>query len=62
MDRFEDSIIFGLTFIAFYFIIEQIDARYILPRMIRSAKQMEIVCDDIPEKCWFHEKQRSQNG
>lgn len=40
-------------FFALIYVIPEIDATYITPRMKESGLRMEIQCHDEPKNCWI---------
>lgn len=40
------------------FIIPEIDAAYIMPKVKESALKMQIQCHDEPDNCWIQKKEK----
>jgi len=40
------------------FIIPEIDAAYITPKMKESGFQQEVLCHDYPKNCWLQKRTR----
>jgi hypothetical protein len=42
------------------FVIPEIDATYITPKMVESGLRMKVQCHDEPNNCWIQEKGRTK--
>lgn len=40
------------------FVIPEIDAAFITPKIKESGLRMEIQCHDYPDKCWLQQKRQ----
>jgi hypothetical protein len=47
-------------FIVLIYVIPEIDATYITPRMKESGLRMEIQCHDDPKNCWIQKEPKHE--